>query len=195
MRIYILIAGVLILLAELAQASKPILVVPSCENLPELFSSQEVGATVKNLESLPRMVFVAKHARYYVESKKHSFQLVSHQSFVKGESKILCSTPSNVVEKSFSLYAPTLIDMTENKKVGDSFWQFHVSVGKTQLGVWNQKTRLFKSKDIEKSLAQEGVQIRILQASNDEFEMIFTRDNNEFSEKLSIRFDAINKIP
>lgn len=101
MRIYILITGVLILLAELVQAAKTPVVVPSCENFPELFLSQESGASVKNLEALPRMIFLAKRASFQIESKKHSFQLVSHQSFVKGESKIFCSTPSDVVEKKF----------------------------------------------------------------------------------------------
>ncbi len=195
MRIYILITGVLILLAELSQAANPPVVVPSCENFPEFSSSQESGTSIKNLEALPKMVFIAKRARFQIESKKHSFQLVSHQSFVKGESKIICSTPSDVVEKSFSIYAPTLIDLTENEKIGDSFWQFHISVGKTKLGVWNQKTRLYNSKDIKKSLAQSGIRLRILQTSHDEFEMIFSRESNEFSEKLSIRFDAINKLP
>jgi hypothetical protein len=165
--------------------------VPSCEGQQEIFSPSNLGVVVKNIESMPKMIYVAKRAKYLIESKKHSFQLAATQSFLQGESKILCSTLSRVADKGFSIYAPTLIDLTDEKKTGNSFWQFHVSIGQSQLGIWNQKTRMFdKNKEVEKSLTAAGLQLQILQISHDEFDLIFSRENGEFSEQLVIRFDA-----
>lgn len=195
MKIPILIISILILLSELVLANSnkadKVKTVPTCENHQEMFSTQNVGVLVKNIESLPKLVYVAKRARYYIESKKHNFQLAAAQSFLKGEAKILCSTLSEITEKSFSLYAPALIDMTESKKTGNSFWQFHISVKKAQLGIWNQKSRMFnQASDIEKALASNGLQLQIQQISHDEFEMIFSRENGDYSERLLIRYDA-----
>lgn len=193
MKLWILITAILILLAELSHAAK----VPTCEAMSDQFSrSTSIGSSVKNLEALPKLVLLAKDAKIFIENKKHSFQLIAFQSFLNAQSKILCSTLPNEMEKNFSIYAPTLIDLSSQRKIGNSFWQFHISVEKSQLGMWNKKTRMFNSvKDIEKILQQNGLQLSIQQISHDDFEMTFARETAEESVRLVIRFDATKSLP
>lgn len=184
---FLIITTIFLILVEASYADK----IPSCEsNVHERSAASSFGTIVKNIDSLPKMIYLAKSAKMYVENKKQGIRLIANQSFVKAESKISCSTPG-ISDNSFSIYAPTLIDLTDEKKVGNSFWQFHVSISTDKIGIWNQKTRLFRSsQDISKVLEKEGLQLLIEQLSHDEFQMTFSRDLKEDSIRLVIRFDA-----
>lgn len=172
--------------------------VPECQKRPE-FLSRAKNSAIKNMESLPRLVFVAREADFYVENKNQAFKIWGQQSFTRIESKILCANVSAVEPQNqslrFAFYAPTLMDLTGDQKVGDSFWQFHLNVDGSRLGIWNQKTRMFsKVRELEAQMSKMGVQVQIFQISRDEFELVLKRENKSSLEALSIRFETVAEI-
>lgn len=179
----------IMLLSSFALAAKA---VPECRTKPDFVNR---SGTVLNLKSLPQMILIGKKAEHYVENKSTGIKIWGVQSFKKGNSKLICATPSKAENESFSIYAPTLIDLTNGKTIGDSYWQFHMIANSKQFGIWNKKSRLFpKTKDLESGLAKIGAHIQIMQHSRDEFEMLFTRETESTLEVLSIRFDAVSGL-
>jgi hypothetical protein len=167
--------------------------VPECEKKSDLVSE---GRPLPSLKALPPLVYVGKSAKYSVEMKSQDGRLQGEQSFVKGESRIACASGQFQKPTSFSMYAPTLIDLTGAKNIGDSYWQFHMTADQKHFGIWNQKSRLFSnSKDLDEGLSKVAPQIQVFQLSHDEYEVIFTRETEQSIEVLSVRFDSVSKIP
>lgn len=167
--------------------------VPECEKKSDLVSE---GRPLPNLKALPPLVYVGKSAKYSIDMKSQESRLQGEQSFVKGESRIACASGQFLKPASFSMYAPTLIDLTGTKNIGDSYWQFHMTADEKHFGIWNQKSRLFsKSKDLEEGLSKVASQIQVFQLSHSEYEVVFTRETEQATEVLSIRFDSFEKIP
>lgn len=172
--------------------------VEECQGRPDFMGSQKASSSIR-LDALPHLLFVARKVDYYVENKDQSVKIWGRQSVTRIESKILCANVATVPMQygslRFSLYAPTLMDLTKDQKIGDSFWQFHLSTEGSQLGIWNQKSRMFsKVKNFESQMSKMGVQVQIFQISHDEFELILKREAKSFLETLSIRFEAVSEI-
>ncbi len=167
--------------------------VPECKTRPEFFTH---GKFLSSIRSLPHMLLIGQRAIYYAESKTTGFRLWGEQSFVKGQSRINCASMKEAETQSFSIYAPTLIDLSGDKSIGDSYWQFHMIANPQQFGIWNKKSRLFsKTTDLEAGLAKIGAQVQVVQISKDQFELQFSRETDKMIETLSIRFDAVTEVP
>jgi hypothetical protein len=167
--------------------------VPECKSQPDYLSHGKVLSSVK---SLPRMVYIAKRAIHFIEGKDNGFRLWGEQSFVRGQSRIVCASNAGLNNQSFSLYAPTLIDLSGEKSNAESYWQFHMISNPEQFGIWNKKSSIFsQTKDLEAGLKKIGAQVQIIQISRDEYEFQFSRETNKTFEILSIRFDAVPDIP
>ncbi len=191
---FILMAFALIIPELLWSASK----ISECNNRPDFLNSIR-GSAMRNLEALPQMVFVGRRADHYVEDKTQNLKIWSQQSFTRAESKVLCASAalskSEKLSKGFSIYAPTLIDLSGDKKIGDSYWQFHLVAEAEKIGVWNQKSRVFsKIKDLEEGLQKTGAKYQFFQLSHDEYELILLKETSTSIEALSIRFDAVRDI-
>jgi hypothetical protein len=170
-------------------ASRPL---AKCANRPEFILSHRSPIAFKNL---PPKIFIAQVANFYVENKSQTFQLWSEQSFLKGSSQFICGKYDNGKSESFSLYAPTLMDLSGEQKLSDSYWQFRMIANTKQFGIWNQKTRIFtRSKDLESAIAALGAQVQFFQISEDIYEMLITRETESYNETLSIRFDTVSDL-
>lgn len=166
--------------------------VPECAARPEFVTRT---GPVLNLKSLPPMILVGKKVDYYVENRTSGLKIWGVQSFKKGDSKILCASSGNFVSESFSMYAPTLIDLTDEKVVGDSYWQFHMIANLKQFGIWNKKSRIFSAtKDLDAAFSKIGAQVQIVQHTHNEYELLFTRESEQSIEVLSIQFDAVSSL-
>lgn len=184
-----LIAVVTLLPALAGAASK----VPVCEKQAEGFPQ---GSLLPGLKALPPKVYVARKATYWAESKGRQVQMQGEQSFINGESRIVCASTESGKSESFSIYAPTLIDLTGTRNIGDSYWQFHMIANSKEFGIWNQKSRLFPAgRDLEEGLSKIASQIQVYQISRDEYEIVLIRENDQVTENLAIRFDSYSKIP
>ncbi len=171
--------------------------VSDCDKPPEFVSSIK-GTEIISTENLPKMVFVASRAEYYVENRNSNLKIWGKQSFKNPESEIMCASGTQTLSESqgFSQYAPTLLDLTSDKKTENSYWQFHMMADKKNIGIWNQKSRIYSQiKDVGQALAKIGGQVKILQTSHDQFEMKIVKEIGANIEVLVVYFDAYSKIP
>lgn len=166
--------------------------VQSCRQSPEFLNSTK---TAINPKALPALVFVGTSADYYVENKASKMKLWGQQSFKTGKSAIVCADAGTTARESFSIYAPTLIDLTGTNSTGDSYWQFHVTADLKYFGIWNKKSRLFpKTKDLESGLSKTGAHFQFYHISRDQYELVLIKESVRTLEVLSIRFDAIRNL-
>lgn len=189
----VVLAGGLISVSSFANTK-----VSECNKRPD-FLGQVRSSSIRTIENLPSMVFVGRKAEFYIEDKTQNLKILSQQSFTRAESKILCASAALAKsEKSvqgFSMYAPTLIDLSGDKKIGDSYWQFHLSAEAEKIGLWNKRSRVFSSsKDLETGLQKTGARYQFVQISHDEYELILIKETATTIQALSIRFDAVRDV-
>ncbi|MGM3015963.1 hypothetical protein, partial [Bacillus cereus group sp. BC329] len=74
----------------------------------------------------------------------------------RGQARIVCgNTPANFADR-FSLVAPTLIDGSAERQVGNSLWQFQgIAAAEQGLSVWNKKSPSLAKSDSLDSLLKE----------------------------------------
>lgn len=166
-------------------------VIPACDRAVESdVSRREV---VGGLDLLPKMLLVGRVANHMVEVRDNNQTILLHgrQSFINAKSEILCATSNNKNVKVFSLYAPTLIDLSKKEKSATSFWQFQLMANSTQVGIWNAKSRIeSKSASLEKFLKSTGAQIKVYQISHDQYELVLSKIIGNQKELLSIIYDV-----
>lgn len=171
-----------------SQAVKP------CVALSDaLLTANEEGQAL-GLERIPKKLLAASSVDYFVQSVANSsMQLWAQHSFRKARSVFKCYSGNSEDNLSFVVSAPTLIDQTVEQKTGNSFWQFHLSIEKNKLGIWNQKTRLFpKSKSWVEQLNKVGYQQNWKLMSNGQYKLILTRQQNLYVQSVVIYYDLVN---
>lgn len=167
--------------------------VRECTEKPDFISR---GRLLANLKALPPIVFVARKASYFVENKQTGKQIQGEHVFNKSSPRIVCADTGFAASESFSIYAPTLINLSDSQKMADVYWQFHMTVSPTQLGIWNRKSLIYsKTADLEEGLAKTGAQSQFRQTAHDQFELLLSREDGAWSETLLIEFDGMLRIP
>jgi len=171
-----------------------------CDGRPD-FITEVRPELIGGFEKLPQLVLVANEVDYYVESKNqdNNLKIHSYQSFTttrpKEKSKIVCGSYKNVDAFRSSLFAPTLIDTTKNKKVGQSLWQFQMLADKEGFSVWNKRSLAFsENENLEKALLKFGGNYRIYQLSRDQYEVVVSKDTEDLTQYLSIKYDAVGSL-
>ncbi len=173
---------------------------PECSVRPD-FLTEARTEIVGSLDKLPQIgLLVARDAEYYVEGHTDSaasIKVHGYQSFVKPNSatKIICGQSAKTYQERFVAFAPTLIDTTSDRKVGDSVWQFQILADKDKFSIWNMKMPFSNSeKNLDKVLTQMGTKYRLYQISHNEYEMMVIQEANGITQYLSIRYDAVASI-
>ncbi len=164
----------------------------ACESRPEALAR---NANPILWSQLPAMIYVAQSADYYLENKNEVLGLWSHQSFLDGSSRFICGKIDDKQVVRASMYAPTFLDLTGEKKIVSSYWQFQMIANSRLFGIWNQKSRIFaKSKEFPMNISRMGLQIQFFQISNSLFEMQLRRENDSQNETLIVRFEAVSRL-
>jgi hypothetical protein len=173
---------------------------PQCEGRPE-FITEVRPQLLGGFEKLPKILLVAHEADYYVEAKTkgEDVRVHSYQSFTNAHSaensKVVCGTAKSLEDGRFSLFAPTLIDTTAKKEVGQSLWQFQLFTDKEGFSVWNQRSLAFSDKEsLEKNLNKFGGNYRIYQLSHDQYEVVISKEEHGVMQYLSVKYDAVKSI-
>lgn len=171
-----------------------------CQQRPDFL----MVARGKEIKTLPSgIVLIAKDAEYYVESQNlneaSNLQIHSYQSFTEKTSspEVLCAQSPFVEPKRFELNAPTLIDLTHKKKVGNSLWSFQVQSSQGQASAWNRKSpmAIHNTKDLFEQLKTTSkAEARLYQLGANEYELIITQKENNTLKSISIRYDALRKF-
>lgn len=170
-----------------------------CQERPEFLS--ELRTEVPGgFEALPKAVLVARDAEMWVEGPAsgsgNDLRVHAYQSFMKAPTrslgKILCGSSSAELMDRFSLHAPTLIDGSKDKKVGNSFWQFQVIADRQSYSVWNKKSSLFsQAEKIEKVMKDLKATYRLYQIGHNEYELLVQREDAGVIQTLSVRYEAL----
>ncbi|MGZ3745629.1 MAG: hypothetical protein ACXWRE_01035 [Pseudobdellovibrionaceae bacterium] len=202
-----IIFGSLVLFTDITQAERKdlgsdfikisFLAAPNCEGRPD-FITEVRSEIIDGFMKLPSVALVAKEAEYYIESKntENSLKIHSFQSFLnpkaKNESKIICGQVKGAEAFRFSLFAPTLIDMTRSQRIGQSFWQFQLLTDKEGFSIWNKRSLAFiEGENIEKALMKFGGIYRIYKLSHDQYEVVVSKDTGNIAQYLSVKYDVI----
>lgn len=163
-------------------------------------TSSSTISEVKSVDQLPKKIFVAQTADYLIASKTSETKLWGRQSFVSGEGKVLCATlkdqSKDVSQVGFAMMAPALIDLSEAHSVGNSFWQFHMTINDQHVGIWNQKSHFTpKSADFLQRMQENGIKVYGELLSPDHYQLHFVRESVNGIEHLRIRYDLTNDLP
>lgn len=170
---------------------------PDCANRPEFLSETRTELT-GGLKALPKTVLVAREAEMWVEGRAENGSPVrvhAYQSFVqkksRAQARILCgNTPEHFADR-FSLVAPTLIDVSADRRVGNSLWQFQVIAAEQGLSVWNKKSpSLAKSEKLDALMKEMKTPYRVYQIGRNEYELVLQKDVGGVMQTLSLRYEV-----
>jgi hypothetical protein len=151
---------------------------------------------IKSLDQLPKKIFVAQTADYLITSKTSETKLWGRQSFITTEGKVMCATLKDQGRTGFAMLAPTLIDLSETHTVGNSFWQFHMTIDDQHVGIWNQKSRFSpRSSDFLLRMQEGGIKVYGEMVSSTRYQLHFVRESPTVTEHLRIRYDLTNDLP
>lgn len=158
--------------------------------------SLNLSSEIKSADQLPKKIFVAQTADYLVSSKNSDLKIWGRQSFITGEVGIVCATLKEAGSLGFSIYAPALIDRSPGHPVGNSFWQFHMTVSDHRAGIWNQKSRFApRSSDFLARMQESGFKVYGEAGSSTRYQLHFVRESLGITEHLRIRYDLTNDLP
>lgn len=205
-----IIFGTIVLFATITQAERKVSTnelrkitfreTPTCDGRPD-FITEVRPELIGSFEKLPKLVLVAKEAEYYVESKSpgNDVKIHSYQSFMAprphSDSKIVCGSIKNRSPFRFSLFAPTLIDTTDKREVGQSLWQFQLLADQEGFSVWNKRSLAFsENENLEKALLKFGGHYRIYQLNSHQYEVVISKETSSMAQYLSIKYDAVEKV-
>lgn len=181
--------------------SKPLLFeAPQCgEQRPDFLSAGSRQEIVGGSKGLPKTVLVAREAQVWVEGKTGTgapVRLYAVQNFLHPETRefgrVICGQTPVDFQQRYSLVAPTLIDASPERKVGNSLWQFQVIANSGQYSVWNRRSpTLTRSTNLEDLLRDQSSTAKIFQTGPREYEIVVQRDVAGVTQTLSVRYEAI----
>jgi hypothetical protein len=167
--------------------------VRECAEKPDFRSR---GRVIPNTKSLPPIFLVARKAQYHVENKVTGHQILGEHIFNKGNPRIVCADAGFPSSRGFSIYAPTLINLSDQLGVEDVYWQFHLVAGPKQFGIWNRRSLIFsKATDLHEGLSKTGARAQFFQTAHDQFELALIREDGSWTETLSVQYDGLLRIP
>lgn len=187
-RMFAIILGVIILVAELAYSKVEL--VPVCDTEDSLVK-QAPGMKIE-LQELPKVVLVARESVQEIIGK--DMMVVSKQSFIKPVSKVECAKFERLEQRNFSLMAPVLIDLTAEQKTKNSFWQFQSMIQQSKVGVWNQKSKLSADQQtLEEWVKSQSSEIEFFQVTHDQYMMQIRKKEKEQTIIQRIYFDQMKE--
>ena len=161
----------------------------ACGDRPEIFLESPLNLSI---ETLPKNLFVARIASFWIESKDGRMKMQVDQNFKTGHKNFVCATFPHGLQKTFSMFAPALLDRTLGQKTGTAIWQFRTLMEDGRLGVWNQKSNIFSATQFFALANQHEMDMHWSQAGPDDFRIRFQKTEGDFNLILVIDFDQLN---
>ncbi|MFN7727934.1 MAG: hypothetical protein ACK5P7_02130 [Bdellovibrio sp.] len=140
---------ILLLVVENAAAK-----VPLCSQPPTYFQAKAYESF--DFSRLPNQVLVAREAEVWVAHKEKGLKLFLKHSFKNMKSEVRCSKAPYEGSMNLSTWVPTLIDLSPEKKWGDSIWQIQALSTTKKVGVWSQRARLAPIEEVRR-IARRGI--------------------------------------
>lgn len=185
-RLIAFIIGAFILLVEVAHSETH--KVPVCQTSEN--SDKNFGFKI-NYSDLPKTVYVARES--IQEIRGAELFVMSRQSFIKVGAKVECASYANNMSSHISFIAPVLIDLTNEQKTKNSFWQFQSMIKENKIGIWNQKTKsLNESHSFQDWLKINRAHIEFFQISHNQYMLLIQMKINKQDVIQKIYFDTIS---
>ena len=128
------------------------------------------------VENIPKGILIAREADFFSLNKN---QWHFKHNFIKGKTEVICATLSKG-DLSDSVFFPTLIDLSTERKTGDSFWTFKYVISSDKIGLWNQKSSLYTaSVSFEKFLQTNKGKIKFYKIGFKIYRMVYVLKNGE----------------
>ena len=179
---YIFLATmILLLLADPLFAA-----VPMCEDPPTFTEARHFEGT--DSSRLPERVFVARTVEVWAANKEKGLKLLARHNFKSMKSEVRCSKPPYEGSLNLEAFVPALLDLSPEKKWGDSVWQVHALVEEKRVGIWSQKSRLAPTNTARK-IMQKGFWRPL---DNDAYELIWDQESNGTHYTFRIEFDVMS---
>lgn len=192
LRLGLLVLAIAVLLFEVVEArssGSEKKKIPSCHSSE---ADKIYDGDLLPIDSLPSVLLVARSANHVIVGKGLEFQ--SRQNFVRPKSELICGSQSDH-QFSVQLTAPTIIDLSTEKKVGDSFWIFQLMSENSKLGMWNQKSRLLtQTINYEQWLKSVDQEVRFYQIADDQFALLIKKKEGDFTHQFLIQYDTVSTL-
>lgn len=159
--------------------------VPMCTQPPSFVEARNYDDF--DFSRLPNQVLVARIAEVWTSNKSRGMKLLIRHNFKTMKSDVKCSRAPDQESMNLSVWIPTLIDLSNEKKWGDSIWQIQAITGEKKVGVWSQKTRLAPVDEVRK-IAQKGVWRPV---DSDSYELIWEQSSGGTKYSVRVVFDVL----
>lgn len=147
----------------------------------------------RSWESLPAKLLVAKRAHLIVDGD--NFYAESLQDFLNPKAKIKeCINKSSEIKTKlrFSVLAPTVIDLTTEKKTGSTVWNFQLFLDQQKLSTWNAISRASEQNfDLAKVFKEQGFQEKYFRLRGNEYEVVATKEQNGKMITISVVLESV----
>ena len=160
--------------------------VPVCEEPPS-FADGKKFETI-DASHLPERVFVARSVELWASHKERGMKLLARHDFKTMKSEVRCSKAPFEGSLNVTALVPALLDLSHDKKWGDSVWQVQALSQAKRVGIWSQKSRLAPT-DEAKKIMQRGTWRSL---SGDSFELIWDQDVDGTHMVFRAVFDLMN---
>ncbi len=151
----------------------------------------------KSWESLPAKMLIAMRAYMIVEGD--GYRAESMQDFLNPNAKVgecLSRDEKSAPIKSkqrFSVLAPTIIDLTVDKKTGSSVWNFQLFLEKDKVSSWNSISKASNQNfDLSKLFKEQGFQEKYYRLRGNQYEIVAFKEVNGKSVTISIIFETVD---
>jgi hypothetical protein len=180
-RIWILSALILLFLAENLWAK-----VPVCDEAPSFAEAKHLDGL--DPAKLPERIFVARSVDVWAENKPRGLKLFARHNFKNMKSEVRCSRAPYEGSVNLNSWIPALLDLSREKKWGDSLWQLQALSEAKRVGIWSQKSRLAPLEEGRKIMSKGTW--RFIDA--DTYELIWEQVQNGTRLSYRVVFDVMN---
>lgn len=175
-----------IVAALLAPATALALNAPVCTEPPSFVEAKHYEGI--DFNHLPERVFVARSLEVWAAQKEKGYKIMARHNFKSMKSEVRCSKPPYEGSVNLNAWIPALLDLSREKKWGDSIWQFQALIQAKRVGVWSQKSRLAPVDEVRK-ISQKGVWRAI---DPDSYELIWEQNVNGNPMWFRVIFDVMS---
>ncbi len=152
----------------------------------------------KSWESLPAKVLIAMRAHMIVEGEGYRSETV--QDFLNPNAKVgECLSRLEKFEpikskQRFSVLAPTIIDLTADKKTGSSVWNFQLFLEKDKVSSWNSISKASNQNfDLSKLFKEQGFQEKYYRLRGNQYEIVAFKEVSGKLVTISIIFETVDE--
>lgn len=159
---------------------------PVCTDPPSFVEAKHFEGV--DFNHLPERVFVARTLEVWAANRDKGYKLMARHNFKSMKSEVRCSKSPYEGSVNLTAWVPALVDLSHDKRWGDSVWQFQALLSTKRVGIWNQKSRLAPVDEVRR-ISQKGTW-RALDL--DSYELIWEQSVNGTPVFFRVIFDVMS---